>query len=154
MVTKQKCIHVYVTMHYMCPTIVATIKEATPDCSFLGLVLAAFYRKKGIYMYPLCCNNIFQEIKIQQLRTNSQILVLFFLLPAALETKLPDRAREAACLSWLLCLHYFTRRIQVFFSMNSAIPRLATSIGSAILLVIILLLFLEKLKEPLFLVRQ
>jgi hypothetical protein len=137
-------------MHYMCPTIVATIKEATPDCSFLGLVLAAFYRKKGIYMYPLC----FQEIKIQQLRTNSQILVLFFLLPAALETKLPDRAREAACLGWLLCLHYFTRRIQVFFSMNSAIPRLATSIASAILLVIILLLFLEKLKEPLFLVRQ
>lgn len=103
-------------------------------------------------MYPLSCDNIFQEVKIQHLRTNSQILLLF-LLPAALEAKLPSRASEAACPGWLLCFLCFPRRIQMFFSMN-AVPGLATGIGSGIMLVVVLLLFLKQLKEPLLLLRQ
>ena len=113
----------------------------------------SFTPKKGIYMYPLSCDNIFQEVKIQHLRTNSQILVLFLLLPAALEAKLPSRASEATWLGWLLCFLYFPRRIQMFFSMD-AVPCLATDIGSGIMLVIVLLLFLEQLKEPLLLLCQ
>lgn len=41
----------------------------------------------------------------------------------------------------------------MFFSMN-AVPGLATGIGSGIMLVVVLLLFLKQLKEPLLLLRQ
>ena len=40
-IADKKGIHVYVTKHYLCLTIHATIKEATPNC-FSYLVLASF----------------------------------------------------------------------------------------------------------------